>query len=89
MDTLVLGCTHYPLLKPLLTRILEDKVRLVDSADTCAQNVKSMLSSLDLQRKEAAKPTLQLFLTDLSDQFEMLARRFLNTEFGRVQRVTV
>jgi glutamate racemase len=89
MDTLVLGCTHYPLLKPLLSRILQDQVRLVDSAETCAQNVKSMLSAMDLERKDTRKPTLELFLTDLSDQFEMLARRFLNTDFGRVHRVTV
>ena len=89
MDTLVLGCTHYPLLKPLLSRILQDKVRLVDSAETCAQDVKSLLTAMGLQRTAQSKPTLELFLTDLSEQFEMLARRFLNTDFGRVQRVSL
>jgi glutamate racemase len=89
MDTLVLGCTHYPLLKPLLTRMLNHRVRLVDSALTCAEHVKRMLNEEGLLRTEAEKPTLEVYLTDLSDHAEALARRFLNTEFGLVRRASL
>ena len=89
MDTLVLGCTHYPLLKPLLTRILNNKVRLVDSALTCAEHVKRMLAERKLERTDKAKPKLEVFVTDLSEHSEALAKRFLHADFGRVQRVTL
>ena len=89
MDTLVLGCTHYPLLKPLLTRMLNNKVRLVDSALTCAEHVKRMLAEQGLERQAGEKPKLEVYLTDLSDHSEELARRFLHTDFGKVQRASL
>lgn len=89
MDTLVLGCTHYPLLKPLLARILNNRVRLVDSALVCAEHVRKMLSERSLLRAARGKPRLEISLTDLSEQFESLARRFLRADFGKVQRVTL
>ncbi len=89
MDTLVLGCTHYPLLKPLLAKILNNRVRLVDSALVCAEQVKAMLRERGLLRVAKSKPKLDIFLTDLSEQFESLAKRFLRADFGKVQRVTL
>ncbi len=89
MDTLVLGCTHYPLLKPLLAKILNNKVRLVDSAVVCAEHVKRLLKEQELLRTAKGKPKLELYLTDLSEQFETLAKRFLRADFGRVQRVSL
>ncbi len=89
MDTLVLGCTHYPLLKPLLAKILNNKVRLVDSAVVCAEHVKRLLTEQELLRTAKGKPKLELYLTDLSEQFETLAKRFLRADFGRVQRVSL
>lgn len=89
MDTLVLGCTHYPLLKPLLSKILNNKVRLVDSALTCAEHVKRMLVEKKLERTDKAKPKLEVFVTDLSEHSETLAKRFLHADFGRVQRVNL
>lgn len=89
VDTLVLGCTHYPLLKPLLGKMLNNRVRLVDSAVTCAEHVKRTLTEQGLLRTAKSKPKLEVFLTDLSDQFETLAKRFLHADFGRVQRVTL
>ena len=89
MDTLVLGCTHYPLLKPLLSKMLNNRVRLVDSALVCAEHVKKLLTEQGLLRLAKGKAKLEIFLTDLSEQFENLARRFLHAEFGRVQRVSL
>lgn len=89
MDTLVLGCTHYPLLKPLLTRILNNRVRLVDSAVTCAEQTQRTLTEHHLLRTAKSKPKLEVYVTDLSEHSEALAKRFLNTDFGRVQRVSL
>lgn len=80
MDTLLLACTHYPLLIPTLRRMLGPDLRLVDSASTCAQHLQSHLQSLDLLAPpdQASPPTFDLFLTDLNEQFESLAQRFLD-----------
>lgn len=89
MDTLVLGCTHYPLLVPVLRRVLGRQVRLVDSASTCAAHVKQKLEELHLLRERKTKPALEIYLTDLSEQFEALARRFLGADFGRVKKAAL
>jgi glutamate racemase len=89
MDTLVLGCTHYPLLIPVLRRVLGRNVRLVDSASTCAAHVKQRLEQMNLLRTGKAKPVLEIHLTDLSQQAEELAKRFLNAEFGKVRKAVL
>ena len=89
IDTLVLGCTHYPLLVPVLRKMLGRKIRLVDSASTCAAHVKQLLDAGELRRIKRGKPKLELYLTDLSEQFEQLARRFLNEDFGRVHKASL
>jgi glutamate racemase len=89
IDTLVLGCTHYPLLIPVLKRILGSKVRLVDSASTCAAHVQRVLQQEDLLRTAKAKPKLEIHLTDYSELFEALAQRFLGNDIGRTQKATL
>ncbi len=89
IDTLVLGCTHYPLLVPVLKRMLGTKVRLVDSASTCAAHVKRTLEAEGLLRSAKGKPTLEIHLTDYSEQFEALAHRFLGAEFGRIKKAVL
>jgi glutamate racemase len=89
IDTLVLGCTHYPLLIPVLKRMLGQKVRLVDSASTCAAHVKAKLEQDNLLRTTKSKPSLEIFLTDHSEQAENLAKRFLGTDFGKVKKAVV
>jgi len=86
IDALLLACTHYPLLVPTLEDFLPDEIRLVDSATTCAQHLKEHLGALDLLAGEG-DPTLDLFLTDLSEQFETLAQRFLANGPLKAQRV--
>lgn len=88
IDTLVLGCTHYPLLMPVLKRMFS-RIRLVDSASTCAAHVRRTLEAQDLLRQVKAKPSLDIHLTDYSEQFESLARQFLGTDFGRIKKATL
>ncbi len=89
IDTLMLACTHYPLLIPILREILPADVRLVDSATTCAEHLKKELTRLDLLQLESHHGTLELHLTDLSDEFESLARQFLAKPPGRIRRAVL
>jgi len=70
VDTLVLGCTHYPLLKPLLTRLVGPHMTLVDSAQTTAARVEELLTIWDLRRSPALKPPEhEYYVTDLPQRF--------------------
>jgi len=89
IDTLMLACTHYPLLIPLLTEILPPDVRLVDSATTCAEHLKKMLEEKDLLSGKSGEGKLEIYLTDLSEQFEELAKRFLRRPTGKVRRAVL
>jgi glutamate racemase len=89
IDTLLLACTHYPLLIPVLRKVLPGSVRLVDSATTCAEHLRQELTDLDLLAGDRSEGALELHLTDLSDEFEVLARRFLKRAPGRIQRAVL
>ncbi len=78
VDTLVLGCTHYPLLAGLVGLVMGDDVTLVSSADETAKDVYRVLTQRDLLRPEDAGPPRHRFLaTGDPDRFAPLARRFL------------
>ena len=85
IDTLVLGCTHYPLLREAITRFLGDKVKLVDSALNCAAAVSSLLESADLRAESNAEGELSVALTDPPDVFLEVARTALKLEIGEVE----
>ena len=89
IDTLMLACTHYPLLIPVLREFLPEDERLVDSASTCAEHLQRELQRLDLMAPSDREGSLEIHLTDLSDEFEELARRFLKRAPGRVQRAVL
>jgi glutamate racemase len=78
IDTLVLGCTHYPLLKDAIRKVTKGKVALVDSAESCAADVKERLASLKLLTTNRQREgTIQPFVTDEVERFDELAARFL------------
>jgi len=89
IDTLMLACTHYPLLIPVLRTLLPPDVRLVDSATTCAEHLRRELSHLNLLAPTGHQANLEVHLTDLSDEFEALARRFLKQTPGRIHRASL
>jgi glutamate racemase len=81
IDTLVLGCTHYPLLKHALREIVGPEVALVDSAESCARSLEARLESLGLlsqNRQRAGR--IQPFVTDETDRFNALAPKFLGMD---------
>jgi glutamate racemase len=85
IDTLVLGCTHYPLLRPAMARLLGDAITLVDSAQNCANAVRDLLIRENLRAPEGDTGNLQVALTDRPDSFLRIAREALHLDVGEVQ----
>lgn len=78
IDTLVLGCTHYPLLKEAFRKVTNGKVALIDSAESCALYVQERLAALKLlSANRKHRGTIQPFVTDEVERFDELAARFL------------
>lgn len=85
VDTLVLGCTHYPLLREAIGQFLGDTVRLVDSAQNCATAVAHLLEKKDLRADPGSSGQLAVALTDPPDVFLDVALKALQLEIGEVQ----
>jgi glutamate racemase len=85
IDTLVLGCTHYPLLAKAISRALGKNVRLVDSAQNCAVAVRNLLDRQSLRAEASANGRLQVALTDSADNFLNVARDALQLTFGEIE----
>lgn len=85
IDTLVLGCTHYPLLAPAIARSLGEKVKLVDSAQNCAIAVRNLLDRQSLRAAQDREGRLRVALTDAADNFLNVARAALQLEIGEVE----
>jgi glutamate racemase len=85
-DTLVLGCTHYPLLRPLIERAVPAGMRVIDSAEATADVVARRFGP---QKTENPSPATQLrcFATDSVEKFERLGSCFLNRPTGKVELV--
>src|SRR5213082_3432802 len=86
-DVLVLGCTHYPLLRPLLRRVVPKYVAIVDSAESTAEAVAKQLSSVP--KPETRNPKLSFFATDSVEKFRKLGERFMGHSIDNVQHVHI
>lgn len=86
-DVLLLGCTHYPLLKPLLRRLVPMPVTIVDSAESTARAVAERLPETTGPRGEA--PRLKFFATDSVEKFRRLGERFMGHALGDVTHVDI
>ncbi len=85
IDTLVLGCTHYPLLTNAITRVLGLQITLVDSAQNCARAVEEMLNQQSLRAAPQNRGELHVALTDAADNFLNVARDALQLSFGEIE----
>lgn len=85
IDTLVLGCTHYPLLRQAIGRFLGEPVTLVDSAQNCATAVSQLLQTEELDAPSQSEGKLAVALTDPPDAFLEVASKALRLEIGAVQ----
>jgi glutamate racemase len=78
IDTLVLGCTHYPPLKKVIGKVMGRQVKLIDSADETARTVKATLSEMGLASKRKSTPYHKYFVSDTPDRLEAISKHFLN-----------
>jgi glutamate racemase len=91
-DVLVLGCTHYPLLKPLLHRVAPPHVAIVDSAESTASVVASRMHTLlpptvGAGEERRVVPRLKFFATDSMEKFRRIGERFLGHPIEDIEHV--
>jgi len=89
IDTLVLGCTHYPLLRRVLTEELGPDVTLVDSAEATADEVGDLLDRGVVGRAGVGPGELRVVVTDLPDRIPELSARFLGERVDRAEHVDI
>jgi glutamate racemase len=85
IDTLVLGCTHYPFLKGVVRRVMGPGVRLIDSAQETAREAERLLLERGLLRQKG-RGRISFFVSDDPERFLKLARRLIGRRIGRVRR---
>jgi glutamate racemase len=86
-DTLVLGCTHYPLLRSLIERAVPPGMRVIDSAESAAETAVRLFGQQDSVALPTAPQSLRCFATDSVEKFERLGSRFLGWPVGKVELV--
>ncbi|MFY9855124.1 MAG: glutamate racemase [Terracidiphilus sp.] len=86
-DTLVLGCTHYPLLRSLIERAVPRGMKVIDSAESAAETAVHLFVPQDSKALPAAPQSLHCFATDSVEKFERLGSRFLGRPVGKVELV--
>jgi len=86
VDTVILGCTHYPLLKPVIKEVLGNNVTLIDSAKQVAIEVKKVLAAENLLNNNR-KALHKFYVSDNPEWFSSIAERFLGSPIRRVEKV--
>lgn len=87
VDSLILGCTHYPLLKPLLQEVAGPGIALVDSADAMAQQTAALLGGRGLSNPGRTPPRYDFYVTDVPLRFQTIGERFLGRTLPNVHLV--
>ena len=87
IDALVLGCTHYPLLKPLLKDVVGSDIQLVDSAITTAEQAAQLLQEQGLSNPQRGPASYRYFVTDMPLKFQTIGERFLGRTLTQVDVV--
>jgi glutamate racemase len=89
IDTLVLGCTHYPLLKNIIRKVMGPAVRLVDSAEETAREAAAALAHKNLLCPSGGQAVHKFYVSDVPDRFSQVAERFLGKSIGNLTRIDI
>ncbi len=98
VDALVLGCTHYPILRKVIQQTVGENVILIDSGEACAEEVENLLSEKNLQNEKPSEHRNErrlcddldhFYVTDAADRFARVAERFLGSKPARLEAVEV
>jgi len=87
IDTLVLGCTHYPVIKPLLQEIAGPDISLVDSAEAMADITAELLNRLNLANPDRDRPEYRFYVTDVPYHFQTIGEGFLGRTLSHIELV--
>ena len=82
LDTIILGCTHFPLLKGTIQEVADDDVTIVDSASTTAGVVRAALEAEGAMRSEDSRGSLRLLATDGATRFARVGGQFLGHDLS-------
>ncbi len=88
VDTLVLGCTHYPVLRPVISEVMGGDVTLVDSATPTAQRIVTLLDTLGWRNDGSSRKADSFYVTDFPDRFKRVADIFLDKPIENVIAAT-
>lgn len=89
IDTLVLGCTHYPILEPAIADVAGDGVALIDPGRTTARHVRAILAERNLLNDSPLPPRHEYYLSDFPHKFIEIGERFLGSRMEHVERITL
>ncbi|MBZ0180915.1 MAG: glutamate racemase [Melioribacteraceae bacterium] len=87
IDTLILGCTHYPILNDIIQKSVGKKVKLIDSGTSAAIEVNNLLEALDLRNDSKRKGNHQFYVSDVPRKFQEVAERFLGKKISHIEKI--
>lgn len=89
IDTLILGCTHYPLLKSVIKKIIGKGVAVIDSARVIAEECEEVLREKGLSNRSNRKGWHKFFVSDNPERFRRIGQKFLGYKIGSVKQVDI
>lgn len=89
VDTIILGCTHYPILKTVIAKIMGPEVKLIDSAKATADTVRELLIKEDLITRTNQRGKYKFFVSDLHEKFVKIGRRFLGKNILQIKQINL
>ncbi len=89
IDTLVLGCTHYPLLRGVISRVMGDDIVMIDSATETVREIKEILAHYSIERIASPGPLQLFYVTDSPERFLKVGERFLGQKITHIEKINV
>jgi len=89
IDTLVMGCTHYPLLYNTISKVMGPDVKLVSSALEVTKVVRKILGEMDIMRDENVKPVYRYYTSDSVEKFESLGSAILESDIHSAEKIDI
>lgn len=90
IDTLILGCTHYPLFEKSISKICGKNISVINSAKHTARTVKNILEDYNIENYENKKGDIQIFLSDIPINFDKILKRFLKIRLShKIEKINI
>ncbi|MEG1285030.1 MAG: glutamate racemase [Romboutsia sp.] len=89
IDSLVLGCTHYPLLKSTIGSVVGSDIKLVNPAKETAKDLKEILESKNITKDDGINGTYEYYVSDIPEKFATIAKEFLNKDIENIKNIEI